>query len=916
MRCSPSPSWSRRAATERARCSTCSASCASIRKIPGAVSPRSAWRAWRSSSRTVRSPARCSSWRVARPRSSDVELRNQIAYFGNRCASAAVSTTTAVAPAAAPAAPMASRARSAPAAPTVNRHPSATPTAAAPRQATASRGTTSRRRRPLREVAKAPVRRRQRQSRSDARRKRSHARAPRTAPRRTATAPTRTATRTATRYTVQLAAYDTRVQADALVKRLAARGVQGARERLEQAVPRAARPARLAQGRRCRSGGAAQARHRRLRGGGGRARGGAYAVTAPVATPLMQQYREIKARHQNAILFFRMGDFYEMFYEDAETASRVLGLTLTSRNNGGAAEVPLAGVPVKAGADYLRRLVQQGYRVAICEQVEDPKRRQGHRAARGGRDGHARRGVRRRPARRRAQQLHRRARAASHATGEREHRRRGGRRLDRRAAAVHRRRRPSWTPLLARLAPRELLVARGERGRRRVAAIARRRARHRARRVGVRRGARRARSWRGSSACASLDGLGIERGRWRRGRRGGRAAALPARAAAGGRAASRAAGGRARGRRDAARRDDAAQPRAGRVAARRRHARARCSPCSIAPTTPMGARLLRQWLLAPLADRAAIDARLDAVAALRRRRDRARGAARRARRRARRGAARRQGRGRPRDTARARARSATRSRGCPTVAARAPTGCDARASLGRAARGSGTTAPSWRRRCARRSSSGRRCDRRRGDDRARASTPSSTSCARCATAARTRSRAIQAEERARTGIPSLKVGFNKVFGYYIEVTNANLRARAGRLPAPADAHRRRALRHARAQGVRGEGADGRASGSRRASASCSRRCARASGAAIARLQCVGARSSPSSTCWRRSPTSRRARATCGPTIDRRLRPRDRGGPASGGRADDAARQVHPERRAAHRATRAMIILTGPNMAGK
>lgn len=92
-----------------------------------------------------------------------------------------------------------------------------------------------------------------------------------------------------------------------------------------------------------------------------------------VVTPLMQQYREIKARHQSAILFFRMGDFYEMFYEDAETAARVLGLTLTSRNNGGAAEVPLAGVPAKAGQEYLRRLVQQGFRVAICEQVEDPK---------------------------------------------------------------------------------------------------------------------------------------------------------------------------------------------------------------------------------------------------------------------------------------------------------------------------------------------------------------------------------------------------------------------------------------------------------------------------------------------------------------------------------------------------------------
>jgi len=91
------------------------------------------------------------------------------------------------------------------------------------------------------------------------------------------------------------------------------------------------------------------------------------------ATPLMQQYREIKARHQNALLFFRMGEFYEMFYDDAEVASRVLGLTLTSRNNGGAADVPLAGVPVKALQEYLRRLVQLGYRVAICEQVEDPK---------------------------------------------------------------------------------------------------------------------------------------------------------------------------------------------------------------------------------------------------------------------------------------------------------------------------------------------------------------------------------------------------------------------------------------------------------------------------------------------------------------------------------------------------------------
>ncbi|HYV98799.1 MAG TPA: DNA mismatch repair protein MutS [Gemmatimonadaceae bacterium] len=96
-----------------------------------------------------------------------------------------------------------------------------------------------------------------------------------------------------------------------------------------------------------------------------------------MSTPLMQQYREIKSKHHDAILLFRMGDFYEMFFDDAVTASRLLGLTLTSRNNGGASEVPLAGVPVKAVSQYLRRLVEHGHRVAICEQVEDPKAAKG-----------------------------------------------------------------------------------------------------------------------------------------------------------------------------------------------------------------------------------------------------------------------------------------------------------------------------------------------------------------------------------------------------------------------------------------------------------------------------------------------------------------------------------------------------------
>ena len=86
-------------------------------------------------------------------------------------------------------------------------------------------------------------------------------------------------------------------------------------------------------------------------------------------TPLMQQYKEIKSRNRDAILFFRMGDFYEMFFEDAHLAARLLNITLTSRGDG----VPLAGVPVKAAADYLRQLVAAGQRVAICEQVEDPR---------------------------------------------------------------------------------------------------------------------------------------------------------------------------------------------------------------------------------------------------------------------------------------------------------------------------------------------------------------------------------------------------------------------------------------------------------------------------------------------------------------------------------------------------------------
>jgi len=91
----------------------------------------------------------------------------------------------------------------------------------------------------------------------------------------------------------------------------------------------------------------------------------------------MQQWRDAKRRHPDALVFFRVGDFYELFNEDAVEGARLLGLTLTSRNNGGAASVPLAGVPARARDDYIGRLVKLGQRVAVCEQVEDPAEAKG-----------------------------------------------------------------------------------------------------------------------------------------------------------------------------------------------------------------------------------------------------------------------------------------------------------------------------------------------------------------------------------------------------------------------------------------------------------------------------------------------------------------------------------------------------------
>ncbi|WP_173916435.1 DNA mismatch repair protein MutS [Halobacillus sp. Marseille-Q1614] len=94
-------------------------------------------------------------------------------------------------------------------------------------------------------------------------------------------------------------------------------------------------------------------------------------------TPMMQQYLKIKAQHKDAFLFFRLGDFYEMFFEDALRASKELEITLTSRDGGGEDRIPMCGVPYHSSENYIKQLIEKGFKVAICEQVEDPKSAKG-----------------------------------------------------------------------------------------------------------------------------------------------------------------------------------------------------------------------------------------------------------------------------------------------------------------------------------------------------------------------------------------------------------------------------------------------------------------------------------------------------------------------------------------------------------
>jgi DNA mismatch repair protein MutS len=91
-------------------------------------------------------------------------------------------------------------------------------------------------------------------------------------------------------------------------------------------------------------------------------------------SPVMQQYLDIKRGYEDAVLFFRLGDFYEMFFEDAERAARILDITLTSRNRNDENPIPMCGVPYHSARPYIAKLLEAGVKVAICEQIELPKR--------------------------------------------------------------------------------------------------------------------------------------------------------------------------------------------------------------------------------------------------------------------------------------------------------------------------------------------------------------------------------------------------------------------------------------------------------------------------------------------------------------------------------------------------------------
>ena len=123
-------------------------------------------------------------------------------------------------------------------------------------------------------------------------------------------------------------------------------------------------------------------------------------MTTAQHTPVMQQYHAIKARFPDTLLFYRMGDFYELFYDDARRTAKLVDIALTRRGQSGGEPIPMAGVPVHSAETYLARLVRLGESVAICEQIGDPATSKGPRRARGRAHRHAGHGDRRGVARR------------------------------------------------------------------------------------------------------------------------------------------------------------------------------------------------------------------------------------------------------------------------------------------------------------------------------------------------------------------------------------------------------------------------------------------------------------------------------------------------------------------------------------
>src|SRR5688572_29813247 len=97
------------------------------------------------------------------------------------------------------------------------------------------------------------------------------------------------------------------------------------------------------------------------------------AVDLATQTPMMQQYLKIKAQHPQLLLFYRMGDFYELFFDDAKQAANLLDITLTARGQSSGKPIPMAGVPFHAAEAYIRKLLRLGLSIAICEQIGDPK---------------------------------------------------------------------------------------------------------------------------------------------------------------------------------------------------------------------------------------------------------------------------------------------------------------------------------------------------------------------------------------------------------------------------------------------------------------------------------------------------------------------------------------------------------------